>query len=207
LPNLLFPLGDLTKGEVRRIYHAAGLPIRDKQRESMELCFLPEGNYQDFLQARQAIGPPWDFIDSQGHLLGRHRGLECYTVGQRRGLGIGRTILCNRDSARQNQVVLGIGLSFTLGLLASQMNWLITPPPQNLRLGRNPLPPSRGAARISRWAQEKCRWNLPLPRPRQARPCLLTVTGSWAADQGDKMIEGPKYIPALSTPLSTPVRD
>jgi tRNA-uridine 2-sulfurtransferase len=131
LPNLLFPLGHLTKDEVRRIYHAAGLPIRDNQRESMELCFLPEGNYQDFLQARQGIGPPGDFVDSQGHLLGRHRGLECYTVGQRRGLGIPalEPYYVTEIQPELNRVVLGHRAElYSSGLLASQMNWLITPP-------------------------------------------------------------------------------
>ena len=101
LPHILFPLGDLTKDEVRRIYHEAGLPVRENQRESMELCFIPEGDYQEFLQIRRGVaGPPGDFIDAQGRLLGRHHGLECYTVGQRRGLGIPArgALLCDCDS-------------------------------------------------------------------------------------------------------------
>lgn len=132
LPNLLFPLGGLTKDEVRRIYLETGLPVRENQRESMELCFIPEGDYQGFLQARQGgAGPPGDFIDSQGSLLGRHRGLECYTVGQRRGLGIpARAPYYVIDiQPEPNRVVLGHRAElFSSGLLASQMNWLIDPP-------------------------------------------------------------------------------
>ena len=89
LPNLLFPLGEMTKEEVRRLSLQAGLPVRENQPESMELCFIPAGGYQDFLKDRRGTsGPPGDFVDLRGRLLGRHRGLENYTVGQRRGLGI-----------------------------------------------------------------------------------------------------------------------
>ena len=132
LPNILFPLGDLTKDEVRRIYHAAGLPLRKNQQESMELCFIPKGDYQDFLQARRGFaGAPGDFIDAQGRLLGRHRGLECYTVGQRRGLGIParEPYYVIEIQPEHNRVVLGHRAElFSSGLLASQMNWLIDPP-------------------------------------------------------------------------------
>lgn len=132
LPNLLFPLGDLTKDEVRRIYRDAGLPVRENQRESMELCFIPEGGYQDFLQARRGgAGPPGDFIDGPGRVLGRHRGVECYTVGQRRGLGLParEPYYVIEIQPEHNRVVLGPRAElYASGLLASQMNWLIDPP-------------------------------------------------------------------------------
>jgi tRNA-specific 2-thiouridylase len=102
----------------------------------MELCFIPEGDYQEFLQARRGVaGPPGDFIDAQGRLLGRHRGLECYTVGQRRGLGIParEPYYVTEIQAACNQVVLGHrGELYSSGLLASQMNWLIDPPSSDL---------------------------------------------------------------------------
>ncbi len=132
LPHILFPLGDLTKEEVRQIYHAGGLLERENQRESMELCFIPGGNYQEFLQARRGVaGPPGDFIGVQGGLLGRHRGLECYTVGQRRGLGIPgpEPYYVIEIQPESNRVVLGHHDElFSSGLLASQMNWLCEPP-------------------------------------------------------------------------------
>jgi len=132
LPNLLFPLGQMTKVEVRRIYHEAGLPVRENQRESMELCFIPAGGYQDFLKARRGFsGPPGDFVDSGGRLLGRHRGLESYTVGQRRGLGIpARQPFYVIDLQPElNRVVLGHREELLApGLTASRMNWLIPPP-------------------------------------------------------------------------------
>jgi tRNA-uridine 2-sulfurtransferase len=132
LPNLLFPLGEMTKAEVRRISRAVGLPVREDQPESMELCFIPAGDYQDFLQARRGFcGPPGDFVDSGGRLLGRHRGLEGYTVGQRRGLGIPapEPFYVTDIQPESNRVVLGHRQElFSPGLVASRMNWLITPP-------------------------------------------------------------------------------
>jgi tRNA-specific 2-thiouridylase len=132
LPHILFPLGEMIKDEVRRIYHETGLPIRENQRESMELCFIPEGDYQSFLQARRsAVGSPGDFVDGQGRLLGRHRGLECYTVGQRRGLAIParEPYYVIEIQPEFNRVVLGHrGELYSSGLLASEMSWLIDPP-------------------------------------------------------------------------------
>jgi tRNA-specific 2-thiouridylase len=132
LPNLIFPLGQMTKEEVRRFSREAGLPVRANQRESMELCFIPAGGYQDFLKARRGFfGPPGDFVDPRGRLLGRHRGLESYTVGQRRGLGIpAREPFYVIDIQPElNRVVLGHREELlSPGLTASRMNWLITPP-------------------------------------------------------------------------------
>jgi tRNA-specific 2-thiouridylase len=132
LPHIHFPLGDLTKDEVQRIYDKKGLPRRERQRESMELCFIPQGGYQNFLHARLGgAGPAGDFIDAQGRYLGRHRGLECYTVGQRRGLGIPSRgpYYVTEIHLDSNRVVLGQRAElYSAGLLASQMNWLIDPP-------------------------------------------------------------------------------
>jgi tRNA-specific 2-thiouridylase len=132
LPHILFPLGEMTKEEVRRFSREAGLPVRENQSESMELCFIPEGDYQTFLKARRGFsGPPGDFVDSQGRCLGRHRGLENYTVGQRRGLGLpAREPFYVIDlQPESNRVVLGHREELlSPGLVASGMNWLITPP-------------------------------------------------------------------------------
>jgi tRNA-specific 2-thiouridylase len=132
LPNLLFPLGPMTKEEVRRIYRQVGLPGRADRPESMELCFIPAGDYQGFLRAQRGLcGLPGDFVDPNGRFLGRHRGLECYTVGQRRGLGLpAREPYYVIDiQPESNRVVLGYRQELlSAGLLASRLNWLIDPP-------------------------------------------------------------------------------
>ncbi len=135
LAYLLFPLGDLTKAEVRRRYRELGLPVEAQCPESMELCFIPRGRYQDFIRARRGPGSPGEVVDLGGRLLGRHRGLEHYTVGQRRGLGIpaGEPYYVAEIHPESNRVVLGRRQEILCrGLRAGRINWLIQPPSGDL---------------------------------------------------------------------------
>ncbi|MCJ7810632.1 MAG: tRNA 2-thiouridine(34) synthase MnmA [Dehalococcoidia bacterium] len=84
LARLLFPLGDYTKGEVRRMAAEMGLPVASKT-DSADICFLPRGGYRAFL-AERFPQRPGDIVDSDGRIVGRHEGIAGYTVGQRRGL-------------------------------------------------------------------------------------------------------------------------
>jgi tRNA-specific 2-thiouridylase len=90
LPRVLFPLGDLAKSEVRRHGERLGLSVWDKP-ESQDLCFVPDGDYAGFMVDRlgetrgTAAGA---FVGTDGRVVGRHRGIIHYTVGQRRGLGL-----------------------------------------------------------------------------------------------------------------------
>ena len=88
-----FPLGELSKSEVRDIAHELRVPVADKP-ESQEICFVPAGNYVKFIegylkeQGSSLPEEPGDIVTSGGEVLGRHNGLHQYTVGQRKGLGI-----------------------------------------------------------------------------------------------------------------------
>jgi tRNA-specific 2-thiouridylase len=83
-----FPVGELTKEEVRAIARARGLTTADKP-ESQEICFIPENDYRGFLRRRMPEAfRPGRIVDREGRVLGEHRGLADYTIGQRRGLGI-----------------------------------------------------------------------------------------------------------------------
>ena len=84
LSRVLFPLGDYTKAEVRRMAAALRLPVADKP-DSAEICFIPRGDYRQFL-AQRFPQRPGDIVDGSGRVLGRHPGIGGYTVGQRRGL-------------------------------------------------------------------------------------------------------------------------
>jgi len=84
LPRLLFPLGEYTKGEVRRMAAEMGLPTATK-RGSADICFVRQGHYRSFL-AERFPQQPGDIVDSSGSVVGRHGGIGGYTVGQRRGL-------------------------------------------------------------------------------------------------------------------------
>lgn len=111
LAHVLFPLGGLTKEQVRALAEARGLRNARKQ-DSQDICFVPDGDYYGFLR-RYSGGdyPPGDFVDGAGNVLGRHRGLPAYTIGQRRGLGVsgGRPLYVCRKCAADNTIVLGGG--------------------------------------------------------------------------------------------------
>lgn len=85
LRRTLFPLGDLQKAEVREIAAGAGL-VTARKPESMEICFVTSGDYRDVVRARGGGGVPGRFVDRTGRELGRHDGVDGFTVGQRKGL-------------------------------------------------------------------------------------------------------------------------
>ena len=88
LSHLLLPVGDYEKPAIRALAAEAGLDNAEKA-DSQDICFVPDGDYVGFLQRYGGVTPvPGDFVDQEGHVLGRHRGLECYTTGQRKGLGV-----------------------------------------------------------------------------------------------------------------------
>lgn len=87
LPHVLFPLGDFAeKEEIRSLARQNRLPVAEAP-ESQDICFI-SGSYRDFLAAAGIEGRPGEIVNSQGEVIGRHRGLHNYTIGQRRGLGI-----------------------------------------------------------------------------------------------------------------------
>ncbi|WP_424689362.1 tRNA 2-thiouridine(34) synthase MnmA [Halarcobacter ebronensis] len=87
LSHAMFPLGDLTKTEVREIAREHNLPVSDK-KDSTGICFIGNQRFDDFItQHLKAI--PGDMIDENGKVLGKHKGLICYTLGQRKGIGLG----------------------------------------------------------------------------------------------------------------------
>lgn len=110
LARTLMPLGKYTKDEVRKIAEDAGLPCAHKA-DSQEICFVTEGRYTDFIFEHTAKKIPGegDFVDSDGNVLGRHKGIYQYTVGQRKGLGIalGYPAFVTKIDTENNTVVLG----------------------------------------------------------------------------------------------------
>ncbi len=110
LARTLMPLGKYTKDEVRKIAEDAGLPCAHKE-ESQEICFVTEGRYSDFIKENTGKPVPGegDFVDEEGNVLGRHKGIHQYTVGQRKGLGIalGYPAFVTKICPENNTVVLG----------------------------------------------------------------------------------------------------
>lgn len=113
LKHVLFPLGNYTKVEVRQIAKRAGLTVVDRA-ESQEICFLPKIDYRDFLINRCkkefAAGiQPGNIVDMDGKILGRHKGIAFYTIGQRQGIGVARgfPVYVAEIGAKNNKIVLG----------------------------------------------------------------------------------------------------
>lgn len=132
LPHFLFPLGGLTKTETRKLASEYGFPIANKP-ESQEICFIPDNNYRRFLQERapEAL-KPGPFVSSAGNILGTHRGFACYTIGQRKGLGIalGQPMFVSSVDPVTNRVTLGPESDiFRDRLSAREVSWVSETPP------------------------------------------------------------------------------
>ncbi len=109
LKHTLFVLGDYHKEQVRDIARQQHLPTAG-QKDSQEICFVENDDYIDFLEKHFNIRPiPGDFVDSQGTVLGKHKGIIHYTIGQRKGLGIafGEPMFVTGINAADNTVTLG----------------------------------------------------------------------------------------------------
>jgi tRNA-specific 2-thiouridylase len=132
LARAVFPVGELTKEEVRALATARGLPTADKP-ESQEICFVPDDDYAGFVERNApAAERSGAIVDADGLELGRHLGVHRYTVGQRRGLGLTSTrplyVLAVRPETRT--VVVGEEEQLDApGLVARDVNWLSIPPP------------------------------------------------------------------------------
>jgi tRNA-specific 2-thiouridylase len=157
LRHVLFPLGGLTKPEVRAI--AAEKQFYNAQKpESQDICFVPDGNYSDFIcRFSGNTFPEGDFVDAAGNLLGRHRGIIHYTIGQRKGLGISAEapLYVKRIDASGNRVVLGRAAEmFSTGCVVRDVNIIS---------GIVPAAPFRASVRIRYHHPEQPAEITPLP--------------------------------------------
>ncbi len=131
LAATLMPLGELSKSEVRQIARDAGLPVAEKP-DSQEVCFVSDGSYADFIEkhSKEMLQGDGAFVDVSGNVLGKHRGIQRYTVGQRKGLGIalGYPVYVKEIRAEKNEVVLGEESSlYQSALLCKDVNLLSIP--------------------------------------------------------------------------------
>ena len=130
LSHILFPLGELTKAEVRAIAEEQGF-LTARKRDSQDICFVPDGDYAAFL--RRYTGkdyPEGDFLDLQGNVVGRHKGAVCYTRGQRKGLGLAMgapVYVCTKDMQRNTVTVGPNEALYSKALRAKDWNWIPFP--------------------------------------------------------------------------------
>ena len=126
LSRIRFPLGDLTKTQVREIAEEHGF-VNARKHDSQDICFVPGGDYTEFLTGYTGkTFPQGDFLDLQGNCVGRHRGTVSYTIGQRKGLGLAMgapVYVCGKDM-RKNTVTVGPNEAlFSRGLRANDWFW------------------------------------------------------------------------------------
>lgn len=132
LSHLLFPVGTHEKPALRELAHAHGF-ANAHRADSQDICFIPGGDYMTFLMEYGGVTPtPGDFVDAQGRVLGRHKGLERYTTGQRKGLGVSADapLYVVRKDPESNTVVLGPNSAlYSQELIADSFNWISVPTP------------------------------------------------------------------------------
>lgn len=125
LSHTKFPVGELSKDRVRRLAEDHGL-ICAHRRDSQDICFVPDGDYESFI--RRYTGkdyPPGDFVDTTGKVIGQHKGIIGYTIGQRRGLGVSATMplyVCQKCVEKNSVMLAGNESLFSAELYAECLN-------------------------------------------------------------------------------------
>lgn len=200
LRHVLFPLGELKKGVVRDIAKRNSLPVAD-QVESHDICFLGDGDYRRFL-AKHAPGAlkPGPIRDSKGRLVGRHRGLAAYTIGQRKGLGISASEPLYVIGIRPEENALIVGTAAELGAdgcLVEKMHYIS---------GQRPATAFRGEAQIRHRAQPAPVTVQPLPGNRaqvrfDAMQRAITPGQSLVLYRGDVVLGGGTICEAQNSVL------
>lgn len=126
LPHVLFPVGGYPKSEIRELARSLGLPVHDKP-DSQEICFVPDDDYLNVVRARRPEqANSGAILDEDGSSLASHDGIEAFTIGQRRGLGIAvgePRYVIEIDPVSRNVRVGGRGSLSRPGLIADQFNW------------------------------------------------------------------------------------
>lgn len=127
LSHTRFPLGDFeSKDQIRALAEKLGF-ITARKKDSQDICFVPDGDYAKFITDRTGTTyPEGDFVDTEGRVLGRHKGMIHYTIGQRRGLGLSlpRSMYVKYKDMDKNQVVLSTNEElFSDRLVAGGFNW------------------------------------------------------------------------------------
>jgi tRNA-specific 2-thiouridylase len=131
LRHVLFPVGGFRKEQTRDLARSAGLSVHDKP-DSVEICFVPDGDHGALIRRRRPeLATAGTIVDTAGHIVAKHGGIENFTVGQRKGLGYaaGERRYVLRIVASANQVVIGQRDELLAnGLIASRVNWMVPPP-------------------------------------------------------------------------------
>ena len=191
LSRTLFPLGDKQdKEEIRAIAKEAGLATAQK-KDSQDICFIPDGDYVNFLQTFGGVVlEEGDFIDLEGKVVGRHRGLPCYTTGQRKGLGIGGSpypLYVIRKDAARNAVIVGPEEAlYSDRIMIEQTNWIAVERPAEGQPCSVKIRYSHGESPARVYPKENGRAELIFEKPQRA----ATAGQSAVLYDGDTVLGG-----------------
>ena len=189
LAHFLLPLGGLTKTETRELAAEYGFLVANKP-ESQEICFIPDNDYRKFLEDRvPGVIVPGPFVSPDGRVLGMHKGFACYTVGQRKGLGIalGQPMFVSAIDPASNRVTLGPEVDiFSDFLSARDVNWVS---------GLIPSAPFQALAKIRYNASETPAQVFPMPENRlevrfEKKQRAITPGQSVVLYDGDRVLGG-----------------
>jgi len=140
LSHSIFPLGDFSsKDEVRALARELGL-LNAEKHDSQDICFVPDGDYAEFIRRRTGKEPVrGNFVDTCGNIIGEHSGAIKYTIGQRKGLGMGfgeRMYVCGKDMSKNTVTLSREEGLYSRRLTASDFNWILysEPPRERVRL-------------------------------------------------------------------------
>ena len=128
LAHTLMPVGEYTKEEIRRIAEEANLPVAQK-KDSMEICFIPDNDYASFIEKKAAGRVPGtgNFVTTDGKIIGQHKGITHYTIGQRKGLNLsmGHPVFVTKICAKTGDVVIGKNEDvFSNTLICDKVNFM-----------------------------------------------------------------------------------
>lgn len=154
LSRMLLPVGQYHKPEIREMAAGLGMRVAEK-KDSQEICFVTSGKHDEFIRARREdINTAGKIVTTTGEVVGEHPGIEGFTIGQRKGLGVamGSPYFVVRIDAESNQVVIGEKESLSrTTLTASDSNWLVDPPQESFRCEakiRYNSPPTAATAKV-----------------------------------------------------------
>jgi len=189
LSHTIFPLSDLTKEEVRTLAAAMNLPVHNK-KESQEICFIPQKDYNEFLRRRRPNSfKPGPILTKEGKIIGKHTGISLFTIGQRKGLGGGRKKPLHVIEIRKKERAVVVGEReqvFARSMEISRVNWISISEPKIPLTCKVKIRYQHPESQAVVYPAERGRWRVDFLQPQWA----ITPGQAAVFYQGDTVLGG-----------------